>query len=153
MNDKGPGVKFPPPLLLLACLSAGYALHQFMPLYIDQTKNLMLIAGFFAFIGLTLIIGCCVQFLKAKTHLEPWKESKNLITSGIFRFSRNPIYLGFFFIGISIAVYFNSFWMIISLIPFYFLIQLFVIRKEEKYLRNKFKEAYDQYCKKVRRWF
>ena len=152
MKDKGPNVKFPPPLMIIICLGLGYTVHYFWPTKFIFQNVTMILGIINLIIALILILGCCFQFLKAKTHLEPWRESKTLITWGMLRFSRNPIYLGFFFLGFSLSFFMNSLWVLLSLIPFYFLLHYCVIRKEEKYLNDKFKQQYQQYCKKVRRW-
>ncbi len=102
--------------------------------------------------GIVINIMADNAFHKVNTTVKPFEESTALVTSGLFRISRNPMYLGFGFILIGVAV------MMASLTP-YFVIPLFIIlmdrvfiKAEERMLEEKFGQTWLEYKEKVRRW-
>jgi protein-S-isoprenylcysteine O-methyltransferase Ste14 len=77
---------------------------------------------------------------------------KQVVTSGIYRFTRNPIYLGFLLLLIGVSVNSGFYWGIVFA-PFFILVMnRLVIQKEEAYLEKKFGKAYTSYTSRVRRW-
>ena len=151
--DKGPGVRFPPPLMVVPCWAVAYTLHQFWPLAMPASIWLQIAGIVLIAIGLGMIVVIGLRFRKARTHIEPWKPSTALVTSGLFSFSRNPIYLAFCVITVGVGLLVNSLWVVISALPVAVLIQELVIRKEEAYLENQFGDEYLEYKNRVRRWF
>ena len=150
-DSKGPAVKFPPPLITLAVILSAYGLQWLFPLSIGQVPALMpmgigLIVG-----ALMIIIIAAISFIRAKTHLEPWKPTSTIVSSGIFSLSRNPIYVGFCLICIGIGLVLNSWWVVFSFLPLPWLLYVLVIRREEDYLEGKFGEGYLEYQRRVRR--
>lgn len=149
-------VRLPPPLLLLLCVLGGLAFDKWIPLPFLESSSGEWVrwgtgsAGVGA--GLGLILSAVISFKKAHTALEPWKTTSALVTSGIFRFLRNPIYLGFLFIGVGVGFYLNSLWVLLAQIDLYLLYRFYVIPKEETYLKNKFGNDYSNYCDRVGRW-
>lgn len=104
------------------------------------------------FIGFMLGVGAFIEFRKARTTLDPHGSVKALVTGGIYKFTRNPIYLGFFLMVIGFPLSFGSLWGILA-VPFYVItMNRLVIEKEEAYLGKKFKEQYTSYSSRVRRW-
>jgi protein-S-isoprenylcysteine O-methyltransferase Ste14 len=73
--------------------------------------------------------------------------------NGPYRYSRNPIYLGFAIAGVGSALGFNTWWMLLSVLVFVLLANKIVIEKEEEYLERKFGESYLDYQRQTRRWF
>ena len=151
-KDRGPGVKIPPPLLLLTFILLGYGVQYFWPqTFLPEFLRFPL--GFvFIFLGFIIPTLCLLKFKEEKTNVEPWKPARKLITNGIYQYTRNPIYLGLLIIGMGISITINSLWMILSLLPFIFLLHVLVIQKEENYLEKTFRNEYLEYKNKVRRW-
>ncbi|NQV80212.1 MAG: isoprenylcysteine carboxylmethyltransferase family protein, partial [Alphaproteobacteria bacterium] len=92
------------------------------------------------------------RFRRAGTAVQPYKPSTTVVTDGVYRFSRNPIYLGLtaFYLGLAFAV--NSGWAIL-LLPLVLVVMHYgVIAREERYLEGKFGAAYRDYKNRVRRW-
>lgn len=149
-------VRVPPPLLLLLCVLAGLAFEKWIPLsFLSNSSGEWVRWGAGSaclLVGLVLILSAIISFKKAHTALEPWKTTSALVTSGIFRFLRNPIYLGFIFIGVGVGFYLNSLWVLLAQIDLYLLYRFYVIPKEETYLKNKFGNDYSNYCDRVGRW-
>jgi len=93
------------------------------------------------------------EMKKLKTPAEPWKRPVRLATGGPFRFSRNPIYLAFFFILAAIGVMADSAWIVGSIALLWIALDRFVVRREEEFLAHLFGEEYQSYKARVRRWF
>jgi protein-S-isoprenylcysteine O-methyltransferase Ste14 len=92
------------------------------------------------------------QFHQAGQPTDPGNPTTQLITTGIFSWSRNPLYLAgvVFFIGL--AALLNSIWLLILLVPTVAAVHFILIAPEERYLAAKFGEPYRQYGMSVRRW-
>jgi len=91
-------------------------------------------------------------FLKNSTTLQPSEEPTSLVTSGPFRLSRNPIYLGMVVILLGVAVLLGTLVTLAFPVIFVTLIEFFIIPREEQNLENLFGEPYREYKKSVRRW-
>lgn len=105
------------------------------------------------FIGFVIMLLCIIRFaVKGRGTLSPVDPTKKLVLSGLYHFSRNPMYVGVVLILIGEAIFFQSvaLWMY-SLFVF-ITFHMFIILVEEPRLRKDFGEDYKKYCKKVRRW-
>lgn len=145
----------PPPLILLAAAALGLALESLAPASFHALAQPMALraAGGALLLAALLLIGlAALEFSRAKTALEPWKPSTALVTGGIFRFSRNPVYLGFLMILAGLALFRDSPWMLAMLVPLWAVYRIGVIAREEAYLARRFGEPYRAYCARVRRW-
>lgn len=152
-NDiRGANVKFPPPLMFLSWVIAAYGLHYILPITFGGAAWLIYAGGFFIIAGILIILIAGYSFRKARTHIEPWKPTSSIVTSGIYAYSRNPIYLAMSVIAVGIGVALNSMIVALSFIPSLVVVYYFVVRKEEAYLEEKFGEAYLDYKRTVRRW-
>ncbi len=149
-----PGVIAPPPLIFLGFLALGWGAGRLIgepTLGLDRTTQAgIAIAG--------LVLGLAVEalaaglFHKARTAIQPWKPSTALVTGGVYRFTRNPIYLGFAVTYLALAVGLDSPLAILLLIPCLVVVDRFVIQREEAYLAARFGADYDAYRRRVRRW-
>lgn len=149
------GVIAPPPLLLLAAAAIGFMLESASPASFSAfAQPLTLRAAGVSLIALALVLGALAawEFRRARTALEPWKPSTTLVTSGIFRFSRNPIYLGFLMILVGLGLYRDSPWIVAMALPLWAVYRIGVIAREEVYLARLFGEEYRTYCARTRRW-
>ena len=149
-------VRIPPPIFLLVCLVAGWGMDQgWRGFILPATRWVgprLALSGALILLGFGLIGYCAWQFKKAQTCIEPWRTTSSIITKGPYRYSRNPIYLGFVITGAGIALAFNTGWMLLSLLIFVLIANKLVIEREEKYLEGKFGEPYLNYRRKTRRW-
>ena len=84
-----------PPMIVLLFIVIAYFLGRFFPLASPVPMILRNIGLLLTFLGFLLGIGALLEFRKARTTLDPHGSTRQLVTSGIYRFTRNPIYLGF----------------------------------------------------------
>ncbi len=103
-------------------------------------------------IGALLIAAALGLFRQMGTRPEPWQPSTALVTGGIYRFTRNPMYLGMALIYTGLAGGFDSPAAGILLAPLIAVIHFGVIVREERYLAQKFGTGYLQYKATVRAW-
>ncbi len=89
---------------------------------------------------------------RAGTAVEPWRPSTALVTDGVYRLTRNPIYLamGLLYLGLALAL--DSVVALVLLPPLLALVQVAVVSREERYLEGKFGDDYRRYRASVRRW-
>ena len=103
--------------------------------------------------GFIIMLWCIISFaVKGRGTLSPIDPTKKLVRSGLYYFSRNPMYLGVILILIGEAIFFQSANLWGYLLFVFVLFNLFVIHIEEPRLKNDFGEEYILYCQKVRRW-
>ena len=109
---------------------------------------------FVSTIGFLLLTVSIKSFIDNKTTINPLnlKKSTYLVTSGVFRFSRNPMYLGMLLFLLGTAIILNIIGGLIISILFIFYMNFFQIIPEEKALQNLFGKNYRNYRKTVRRW-
>ena len=92
------------------------------------------------------------QFIQTKNTIIPNKPAASLQTTGIYHSTRNPMYFGLMMVYLGLSCLIGNWWNIILLPLLLFIIQEFIIKKEEKYLLRKFGQEYTDYCHQVRRW-
>jgi len=146
-REKGPM----PPVIILIAILFQIALHKLLPIMIifekmDWIGIVMGFLGFFIFTGSTLL------FRINKTTMIPFQDPSFLITNGIYKYTRNPMYLGMLFVQFGIAIYFGSISPFI--IPFLFIpiMNSRIIQHEEVMLEKQFGESYIIFKNSVRRW-
>ena len=141
-----------PPVVALMFIVIAYFLGRFVPLPFFAPAVLRYLGLALTFVGFLLGIGAFIEFRKARTTLDPHGSSRQVVTSGVYRFTRNPIYLGFLLMVIGLPLNSGLYWGIV-MAPFYvFLMNRLLIRHEEAYLERKFGKAYTGYTSRVRRW-
>jgi protein-S-isoprenylcysteine O-methyltransferase Ste14 len=149
----GPGVAFPALLPVIAVVVAvAVALQvfvggRFLPQgWVQFAVGVLLIA-----VGLGLIAWAARTMFAGRANPNPFRDSIQVVSSGPFRFSRNPIHIGFAIAFFGIACVFNGAWLLI--LPVYFVLAVNLqAAREERYLEMRFGESYLQYKRHVRRW-
>lgn len=141
-----------PPFVALIFIVLAYVLGRFVPLPVAAPPPLRYMGLFLMLLGFLLGMAAFLEFRRARTTLDPHGSTSQLVSSGIYRFTRNPIYLGFLFMIIGLPLNSGLYWGIV-MAPFYILIMnRLVIEREEVYLKKKFNEAFVSYSARVRRW-
>ncbi len=105
-------------------------------------------------IGLGFDILGLLAFRKAKTTINPLQpeRSTQIVSTGVYRVTRNPMYLGMALMLLGLAVYLASPWALLGPLAFAAYLTRFQIRPEEQALTARFGAAYTTYCAQVRRW-
>jgi protein-S-isoprenylcysteine O-methyltransferase Ste14 len=149
------GVIAPPPLIYIAGLVIGFLLQRRLPLkaFFFAPRALLLTLGSTGVsLGLAITSLGFRQMQNAHTNVNPTRPATTIVTGGLFRFSRNPLYLGFTLVYLGVTLLTNSLWTMF-LLPFVLLLMnIGVIEREERYLEHKFGEQYLAYKRRVRRW-
>jgi protein-S-isoprenylcysteine O-methyltransferase Ste14 len=154
MQKDHPGVYFPPPLLYVAIFLISVLIDHFIR--IDQSffsSTIGLIASVvFIIAGFALMFPAVITFFQTKNSLIPIKAATSLQTSGVYAFSRNPMYLGLLLIYVGLAFLIGNWWTLLFVPLLVVLINKLIILKEESYLERAFGAAFIEYKKKVRQW-
>ena len=145
---------FPPLVAAIGCI-AGLGLTFLYPVpIVDRSTTWSLIGA-----GSGLILSCIalaisanVTFRRAGTPANPYSETKALAVNGPYRFTRNPMYLGLVLMTAGLGLVLNSMWLVLMAVAVMLALRNLVIVHEERYLEQKFGEAYKNYKERVRRW-
>jgi len=146
--------RIPPPLVMLLAAALMWALHRWLPLgqLIATPWNYFAVLP--AAIGRVITVAAGVRFRQARTTFDPLKprEASCLVTNGVFRVSRNPMYLGLVLLLIGWALWLGTVspWLVPPL--FVIVISVAQIVPEEQALEELFGETYLAYRHSVRRW-
>ncbi len=141
-----------PPVLAFLCISIAYLLGWSIRIPLAVPALIRNIGLAMTFIGFLLGMGAFIEFRKAHTTVDPHGSVKQLVTSGIYRLTRNPIYLGFLLLVMGLPLNLGILWGIV-IAPFYIAtMNRLVIEREEAYLERRFGDQYVGYRSRVRRW-
>ena len=155
IDDNSPRVRFPPPLVFIGTLLAGMALEKWMgsPEIPLIGYGLLHTLGMLAVVlGIGIILSAHGLFFRSKTDTRPWKASDTLVIEGVYKWTRNPMYLGMALTYAGIAMLLDSLTVLGLLVPVIVIITREVIEPEEAYLERRFGEPYRAYRASVRRW-
>jgi protein-S-isoprenylcysteine O-methyltransferase Ste14 len=145
------GVIAPPPVIFLAFLAIGFVLESALP-----DNNLPSWLQWFGVLpivfGSVLLVAFERELSRARTSANPYRPTTAIVTTGPFRMSRNPAYLGMAVIYVGLALVADAPWALATLIPALLVIQLGVIAREERYLESRFGDQYLSYKRQTRRW-
>jgi protein-S-isoprenylcysteine O-methyltransferase Ste14 len=153
-RDKGPNVRFPPPLLFVAGLGAGWLLDRTAGTSLPwRERPLITVLGVgLVLLGLAAVYTGILTFRRFRTAVYPNRAAKLVVDTGIYAHTRNPMYLGMtvFYVGMVLLLHSAGALLLLPLVLVS--LQWLVIRREERHLQQRFPEAYAEYCRRVRRW-
>ena len=151
----GPGVRFPPPLLFVAGLLAGWLCQRGMPLNLVGHA----VRGFSLGFGWALVVGslgfmawAMETFRRAGPEIVPVPPDSSLVQHGPYARTRNPMYVGFSGLYVGVTLLLNTPWPLVFLPLVLLALRRLVVDREERYLAAAFDGAYDEYRRRVRRW-
>ena len=149
------GVFVPPPLLYAVPFVLGLLLQRVapIPLGVDGARPaLWAVGAILAAAGLLLDVWAIVAFRRAGTSPLPVRPTTAIVAAGPYRFTRNPMYVGFALVYLGLTLIANAVWPLVLFPAAVVAIQVAVIAREERYLEAKFGDAYRAYRSRVRRW-
>ena len=144
--------KIPPPIIALVMIGLIYLSSLLIvPTTFNYQNSLSILV---LIMGLAFVLPSFRLFARYKTTISPLTPSDTaaLVTEGMYRYSRNPMYLGLLLLTIASTIWFGTWLGIIINIVFIFLINFLQIIPEEEALLTIFGEEYEEYKKNVRRW-
>jgi len=141
-----------PPIWFALGLTAIFLLDRFFPPSNFSGPVAVGLGAVLILLGLASAISAAGLFRKADTGIVPFSEATTLVTSGAFRFSRNPMYLGMVFVLLGTALIVGSVAGLLVAPIFMLIIQYRFILDEERMMRDVFGKEFEEYRRRVRRW-
>ncbi len=161
MNESGesaqsgkdrPGVIAPPPVIYAVFFGLGFLLERQFPLGLPDVLPWSLIGKTLVGIAVLIAASGILTMKRAKTHIDVYKPATAIVSSGPFRFSRNPLYLSLTILYLGAALAKLWLWPVLTLPIALVIMHTGVISREERYLAEKFGDEYLRYKSQVRRW-
>jgi protein-S-isoprenylcysteine O-methyltransferase Ste14 len=147
-------LKIPPVIVMLLFSIVMWLAARALPQFTRFHSASLYFAGAILIGALVVVFAGVAAFRRARTTVDPTRPeaATAIVRSGVYRISRNPMYLGFLLVLVALAVWLSN--AVAALGPFLFLLYMnaFQIEPEEQALRGKFGAAYDDYVNSVRRW-
>lgn len=147
-SDDNPRVFLPPPLIFAGPLAAGLMIDSSA----FRVAPVAIVGAVTAAGGLALIAVALGLFRIRRTRPEPWQPASSLVVGGLYRFTRNPMYLGMALLSLGVALAFASLPGALLSAATLGIIDRFVVPREEAYLTRRFGQDYIAYTARVRRW-
>jgi len=146
--------KVPPPAVAAASALIIWAISRLAPLVAMPSGVRLAVSLAFVMLGVGLSVAGVRSFRRAQTTLNPTKpqEASSLVTTGIYRVTRNPMYLGLSLVLLAWTVFLSSAWALLGVAAFVLYINRLQIAPEERALSQLFGSEYTAYQAKVRRW-
>ncbi len=141
-----------PPLIYGAVLGLGLLIHFAFPTQFLPQKPALWLGVLLIMIAGAIVVSAMRALARAKTTFAFRKPSTAIVTDGVFRYSRNPMYLSITLLYLGIASLVNSLWIFLFVMPIIVVMRWGVVKREEVYLERKFGEEYLRYKTRVRRW-
>jgi protein-S-isoprenylcysteine O-methyltransferase Ste14 len=127
-------------------------LGNLLPLPIPMPAIVPWLGSILAALGFMLGVLALMEFRRTRRAADPKRPITGFVTLGVYRYTRNPTYLGFVLVLIGFSLSMRTYWGILLVLPFVMLMNALVIKKEEINLERKFKTQYTDYKSRVRRW-
>jgi protein-S-isoprenylcysteine O-methyltransferase Ste14 len=152
MDTSGPRVKVLPPLLFLVVLAGALVADRLLPLPLPGGAARVAAGVALVVVGVAVMAWAGRAMWASHTTVSPWARVSALVTSGPFRFTRNPIYLGDLLVYLGVMLWVGTWWPLLALPILFLAAQWLVIGPEERYLTDRFGGEYTAYRQRVRRW-
>jgi protein-S-isoprenylcysteine O-methyltransferase Ste14 len=147
-------LKIPPPLVAIVCVAILIGVDRIVKLPFDLGWWRLPLSGLLVVIGLIVLVLGVFEFRRSRTTVNPMSPqlASHLVTSGIYRWTRNSMYLGFYLWVLAVALYLQNGVAIATSFLFIIYINRFQILPEERVLTQLFNDEYQFYQQCVRRW-
>lgn len=146
--------RIPPPMVTLVFALIIYLIDKVASLTSQGERVRRIVAAVFIAASLLAIIGGVLAFHKRRTTVNPLRPDRatSLVVEGVYRMSRNPMYLGMLLILCAWSIWLGNPWGVLGLVGFVVYMNRFQIIPEERTMREKFGMQWDTYAARVRRW-
>jgi protein-S-isoprenylcysteine O-methyltransferase Ste14 len=146
-------LKVPPPVVGLLVAALMWGVSAWPPVLPLEPDVRLVLAGTLAVVGVSFDILGLVAFFRSRTTINPLRPAKAsaLVTAGVYRITRNPMYVGMAILLTGWAVWLGALWPFLGPALFVAYITRFQIAPEERILRGKFSD-FEAYAARVRRW-
>ena len=151
-SPKNPSGATHPAAFIVAWAVLGIVLQRVVPLHLPAWRAVGAMGTATTFIGVVVTVWSLVELARHRTTVEHKVATTALVTTGPFRFSRNPTYIGLMAILLGLAVEYDNVWLAFLVAGFAAGIGKFTVRREEAYLERVFGDEYRGYRTSVRRW-
>ncbi|MFD2934941.1 methyltransferase family protein [Spirosoma flavum] len=141
-----------PPLLFGSTLLLGLGISYVFPTPVLSTSIALRIGLVWLSVGVSTLLLAFRGMIHHKTTIHPKGATTAIVSNGLYRYSRNPMYVSLTLIYIGVSMGTNAWWGLFLLIPLLLVVQKGIIEREEEYLTRKFGEEYLSYKAMVRRW-
>ncbi|MBW4457056.1 MAG: isoprenylcysteine carboxylmethyltransferase family protein [Nostoc indistinguendum CM1-VF10] len=141
-----------PPFVYLGAIALGLLLHFAWPVRLVPGAVSVPLGGTVVLVAVALFLWAVRTFWIAGTPVPGNRPTTTIVSTGPYRYSRNPIYLSFSLFHLGVAFWVNSIWLLVTLMPAVVLMSFVVIPREEQYLEDCFPSDYLPYKACVRRW-
>lgn len=147
-------LRIPPVALVIGFGLLMWLPARFLPSLSHGIAGSVLLALALVTAGIAIAMLGVLEFRKARTTVNPTNPdgTSSIVASGIYRWSRNPMYVGFLLVLLGWGVYLANLVAILLVPGFVLYMNRFQIQPEERALENKFGAAYTRYKQGVRRW-
>ncbi|WP_418321032.1 methyltransferase family protein [Piscinibacter sakaiensis] len=148
-------LRVPPVAVVLLAAAAMWLLARLFPSAALVLPLRVVLAALFVVAGFAIALAGVVEFRRARTTVNPMtpEASSAIVSSGIYRHSRNPMYAGFLLALVGWAVFLANPVSLLGVALYVVYMNCFQIQPEERALQARFGEAYRGYMRSVRRWF
>ena len=141
-----------PPVIYALGIGIAVGLQYVLPLSLGLELAGDITGGLLLGSGLLLLLLSVLPFLRGQQNPDPLEPTPDIYETGLYAFSRNPMYVGFTLIMTAFGFLFDNVWIFLLLLPVLVVMHYGVILREEAYLEEKFGERYRAYKSRVRRW-
>ena len=149
----GARVRFPPPLVFVACTAVGVAFQRLVPLRAGGARALGVVVGAAVIAaGAALVAWAFGLFRRTGQDARPWTPSPSIIVEGPYKRTRNPMYVGMTLIQVGVGFAANDLWISLLAGPSLYGVHHLAVLPEEAYLTERFGDAYRAYRASVRRY-
>lgn len=155
IGEDAPDVSVKPPFVLMGLILLGGFIEWAMPLgpgLFGGSGDTFAVGILMGAGGLILAANAAQRFIEAGTSYHPRRPNATLVTSGLYQYSRNPMYIGQIIMYAGLALAMASPWAFVILPAFIYYLRYYAISREEAYLRRRFGRAYEDYAAQAPRW-
>ncbi|AUD03463.1 isoprenylcysteine carboxylmethyltransferase family protein [Spirosoma pollinicola] len=139
-------------MLFGATLLIGLLVSYAFPTPVVEPKTALVIGLMLLIIGVITLLLAFRGMIQHKTTIHPKGATTAIVRNGLYRYTRNPMYLSLTLIYLGVSVAMNAWWGLLLLIPLLVVVQKGIVEREEQYLIRKFGQDYLSYKAQVRRW-